>query len=338
MRVSIADVAKRANVSISTVSRVLNRRELVNEKTRERVEQAIRDLDYRPNVFARGLMLQRSEIVALVLPDVHGEFYSEIIRGANIQAREQGYHLVISSSEGPTDMGSLLEDLIGRSLVDGLAVMVSEQTKGLHRLLAKFRVPIVVLDSVVEDGVHDSVVIDQRAGALALCRHLVQARGAKRIIFVGGPTTNTDTTARLQACAEVLGEAGLRLSPDDTYHLDFQYDSAFVLAGERVKEWAGEGHFVFAANDEMACGVIDAATAAGLHVPQDLAVVGFDDTRIAAMTRPPLTTVRVPMSQMGSTAIELLCQRLADPQRSATCVSLRPELIVRESCGEGQRD
>ena len=337
MRVSIADVAKRAKVSISTVSRALNRRELVNEKTRQRVDQAIRELNYRPNLFARGLMLQRSEMVALVLPDVHGEFYSEVIRGANTKARELGYHLVISSSEGPEDMQSLLEDLNRGSIVDGLAVMVSEQTEELQPVLSTVRPPTVIVDGAVEDGRRDNVVIDQRAGALALTRHLVNDCGAKRIFFVGGLKTNMDTIARRQAYEEVLKASGLPVLPGDIYHLDFQYESAYVLAQERVREWAGPGHCVFAANDEMACGVIDAAAGAGLRVPQQLAVVGFDDTRIAAMTRPPLTTVRVPMSQMGATAIELLCQRLADPQRPPRRVSLRPELIVRESCGAGLR-
>ncbi len=333
MRVSIVDVAKRANVSISTVSRALNRRELLNEKTRQRVDQAIQDLNYRPNVFARGLMLQKSDLVALVLPDVHGEFYSEIIRGANTEARELGYHLVISSADGPEDMRSLLEDLNRGSIVDGVAVMVSEQTKGLQEVLLKVRVPAVILDSVLEGGLQDNVVIDQRAGALALTRHLVTDCEVKRIFFVGGLDTNTDTIARREAYQEVLRASGLPVSPDDVYHLDYQYESAYALAQEQVREWAGEGNCVFAANDEMACGVIDAATEAGVQVPRDLAVVGFDDTRIAAMTRPPLTTVRVPMFQMGATAIELLCQRLADPQKPSRQVSLSPELIVRESCG-----
>lgn len=333
MRVSIADVAKRANVSISTVSRALNRRELLNEKTRQRVDQVIRELDYRPNVFARGLMLQKSDMVALVLPDVYGEFYSEVIRGANTKARELGYHLVISSSEGPEDMRSLLEDLNRGSIVDGVAVMVSEQAEGLQEVLFKVRVPTVILDSVLENGPQDNVVIDQRAGALALTRHLVTKCGAKRIFFVGGLDTNMDTIARRQAFEEVLEASGLPVSPDDVYHLDYQYESAYALAQERVREWAGEGNCVFAANDEMACGVVDAAAEAGLHVPGQLAVVGFDDTRIAAMTRPPLTTVRVPMFEMGATAIELLCQRLDDPEMPSRRVSLSPELVIRESCG-----
>ena len=337
MRVSIEDVAKRAKVSISTVSRVINRRELVNEATRHRVDDAIRELNYRPNMFARGLMLQKSEMVGLVLPDVHGEFYSEVIRGANMKARELGYHLVISSMTGGEDTRSLLEDLNRRSIVDGLAVMVSEQTDGPDRVISRARVPVVLLDGVVDGGTCDSVVINQAKGALALMHHVVNRCGAKRVYFVGGLPTNVDTMARRRAYEDVLRESGLPMSERDVYHLDYQYESAYRLAREHVREWTGESRCVFAANDEMACAIIDAATEAGLRVPEDLAVVGFDDTRIARMTRPPLTTVRVPMSQMGATAIELLCQRLDDPQRQPTHISLSPELVVRESCGARMR-
>ncbi len=339
MGISIADVARRAGVSISTVSRVINRRHLVNAETRRRVDQAITELGYRPNMFARGLMLRKSDMLGLALPDVHGEFYSEIIRGANAKARELGYHLVIASSRGPQEAGALLDDLLRRSIVDGMAIMVSEEPGGRPWERIETQLPLVLLDGVLEDGEYDSVVIDQRAGALALMRHLVRRGGMRRIVFMGGPTTNVDTMARRQAYEEVMRAADLPVSPDDVYHLDFQYETAYAFARGRVKGWVGSRHCVFAANDEMACAVIDAATEAQVRVPQDLAVVGFDDTRIARMTRPPMTTVRVPMSTMGATAIELLCKRLSDPDQPPTHVSLTPQLIVRESCGvAGQAD
>ena len=337
MRVSIEDVAHRAKVSISTVSRVINRRNLVNVETRRRVEQAIQELNYRPNMFARGLMLRKSEMVGLALPDVHGEFYSEVIRGANAKARELGYHLVISSTEGPDDTVLLLQDLNRRSIVDGMAVMVSEQTEGAALNLSGIRLPLVILDGIVAEGTYDSVVIDQRAGALALMRHLLDHCDLRRIYFVGGFKTNVDTIARHKAYDEVLRASHLTMSPDDVYYLDYEYESAYRLARKCVQMWTGDGHCVFAANDEMACAIIDAAAEAEVRVPEDLAVVGFDDTRIAQMTRPPLTTVHVPMSQMGATAIELLCQRLDEPDRSPTHVSLTPQLVVRGSCGAASR-
>ena len=330
---SMEDVARRANVSISTVSRVINRRAVVNEKTRQRVEQAIRELQYRPNMFARGLMLRKSDMIALVLPDLHGEFYSEIIRGANAKARELKYVLVVASSGSPEDDHTLVEDLQHRSVADGLAVMVSDRTAPIGGLLSDLSAPVVLVDGPPENRAFDHVVIDQRAGARAMMRHLIDTCRCRRIFFVGGLETNLDTIERLGAYREALADAGLPAEPDDVHHLDYEYETAYQLAYDRVQAWAGPGHCVFAANDEMASGIIDAATARGISVPRDLAVVGFDDTRIARMTRPPLTTVHVPMSQMGATAVELLCERLADPDRSPAFVSISPQLVVRGSCG-----
>ncbi|HEY3242759.1 MAG TPA: LacI family DNA-binding transcriptional regulator [Phycisphaerae bacterium] len=332
MKTSIEDVARRAQVSISTVSRVINRRELVNERTRRRVESAIAELGYRPNMFARGLMLQKSDMLGLVLPDIHGEFYSEIIRGAHARARETGYHLVVSSSDGADDTQRLLADLTRRAIIDGLAIFLTERTPALLEAIDQARIPCAILDANLEQQRYDAVTIDHRAGALALMRHLVDDCGARRIVFIGGPAGNADTIARREAYEDVI-RTELTWRPDDVYHLDYQYETAYPFALERAQSWAGPGHAVFAANDEMASGVVDAAAALGLRVPHDLAVVGFDDIRIARMTRPPLTTVRVPMFGMGAAAIELLSQRVAEPQRPPVRILLTPELIVRRSSG-----
>jgi DNA-binding LacI/PurR family transcriptional regulator len=332
MKSSIEDVARRAKVSISTVSRVINRRELVNEKTRRRVESAIAELGYRPNMFARGLMLQKSEMLGLVLPDIHGEFYSEVIRGAHAKARETGYHLVVSSTDGADDTQRLLADLTRRAIIDGLALFLTERTPALLDALSQTRIPCVILDANLEQQRYDAVTIDHRAGALAMMRHLVHDVGAQRIIFIGGPAGNADTLARREAYEDVV-RTELTWRPEDVFHLDYQYETAYIFALEHAKRWVGPGHAVFAANDEMASGVVDAATSLGLNVPNDLAVVGFDDIRIARMTRPPLTTVRVPMFGMGATAIELLCQRVAEPQRPPVRILLTPELVVRPSSG-----
>jgi LacI family transcriptional regulator len=312
---------------------VLNRRNIVNEKTRQRVESAIADLGYSPNVFARGLMLRRSHILGLMLPDLHGEFYSEIIRGANLRARELGYKLMVSSVVAKDDGSELVSAVGDHGLLDGLAVMISEVNARTRATLEKIKMPLVVLDGDVGGVKHDSVMIDQRMGAVAMLRHLVRDCGVRRIVFVGGLVTNIDTIERLGAYREVMAEANLEVTAGDIHHLDYQYDTAYELGVKRVREWARRRAAVFAANDEMAAGIIDAALAAGLSLPDDLAVVGFDDTRIAAMTRPRLTTVRVPMSNMGAAAIDLLVQRLDDPKRPATKLILESELVVRESCG-----
>ena len=333
MAASIEDVAKKARVSISTVSRVVNRRNVVNEKTRKRVESAISELGYKPNVFARGLMLRRSNILALVLPDLHGEFYSDVIRGADLRARELGYQLMVSSVSKNDDGNTVLSTVSGHGLVDGLAVMVSEVDARTRSTLADVKVPLVVLDSDLGGARHDSVLIDQRQGATALMEHLIKNRGVKRIVFLGGPVTNCDTINRLEAVHNVMNQHGLSVGARDVQHLDYRYDTAFNYGLKRVKQWARKRAAVFAANDEMAAGIIDAAIEQGLSLPDDLRVVGFDDTRIAQMTRPRLTTVHVPMSSMGACAVDLLCQRLEDAERPPSKLVLHSQLVVRESCG-----
>lgn len=333
MAASIEDVAKKANVSISTVSRVLNRRNVVNADTRKRVEEAIAELGYRPNVFARGLMLRKSNVLSLVLPDLHGEFYSEIIRGANQKTRELGYHLLVSSVTADDDGQDILSAVGTQGLVDGIVVMVTEMSSKIRKSLAAADMPLVVLDGDVQGAKHDTVAIDHHRGAEALVRHLLAAHPGSRIVFIGGLETNLDTIDRLNAYRKVLAEVGLRPAKDDIVHLDYSYETAFDFASQRVMDWAADKATVFAANDEMAAGVVDAAIAATLSVPDDLPVVGFDDTRIAQLTRPRLTTVHVPMAEMGAQAIELLCERLKEPERPSTRVTLLTELVVRESCG-----
>lgn len=320
-------------MSISTVSRVLNRRNVVNANTRKRVEEAIDALGYRPNVFARGLMLRKSNILGLVLPDLHGEFYSEIIRGANQKTRELGYHLLVSSVTADDDGQDVLSAVGTQGLVDGIVVMVTEMTSKISTSLGGADIPLVVLDGDVPGVKHDSVVIDQQQGAEAMVRHLLDSSPESRVLFVGGHATNLDTIDRLAAYRRVLERHGVPPRAEDIVHLDYRYETAFDYASSRVMQWAEEPTTVFAANDEMAAGVVDAAIAATLRVPEDLKVVGFDDTRLAQLTRPRLTTVRVPKTEMGAAAIELLCARLSEPNRPSTKVTLQTELVVRESCG-----
>lgn len=333
MPVSIQDVADRARVSISTVSRVLNRRNVVNEKTRKRVESAIHELGYSPNVFARGLMLRRSNILGLVLPGLHGEFYSEIIRGADKRAQSLGFKLMISSVAASDDGKEFVGAVADHGMVDGLAVMISEANARTRATLEKVKSPLVILDGDFEGVKHDSVVIDQKMGAVAMTKHLIADRGARRIIFIGGPATNIDTMDRLDAFRSVMIENDCEISASDIHHLDYEYDTAYDLGLKKAKEWSRRRAAVFAANDEMAAGIIDAAVKMGVASPDDLPVVGFDDTRIATLMRPRLTTVHVPMSSMGAAAVDLLSQRLENPDRPATKLTLQSELVIRESCG-----
>ena len=167
--------------------------------------------------------------------------------------------------------------------------------------------------------------------------HLLSIPEIRRIIFVGGPKRNVDSNDRYEVYQQTMAAAGMPVGPQDVFHLDFQYESAYQLATKQLADWIGMDNCVFAGNDEMAAGIIHAALSTGVSVPGDFRVVGFDDTRIAQLIKPRLTTVRVPMSNMGAAAVELLCQRLEDAKRPRTKITLQSELVVRESCGSKTR-
>ena len=333
MAVSIADVADLAKVSISTVSRVINGHNIVNETTRKRVESAIAKLGYRPNVFARGLMINRSNILSLVLPDLHGEFYSEIIRGANLRARESGIHLMVSSLTSDDLNRIVISTLCGNGLADGVVVMISESAAQSREFLDRVSVPLVILNTDAASSNRDCVTIDQREGAELLMDHLLSDSTLQRVVFVGGAKTNIDSKVRFSVYQQKMADAGRTIGAGDVFHLDFQYDSAFALATEKIHDWASRDCCVFAANDEMAAGIMHACIAAGVTIPADLRVVGFDDTRLARLVKPSLTTVRVPMAEMGAAAIESLTKRIENQDAPFSKVTLRPELVVRDSCG-----
>ena len=194
-----------------------------------------------------------------------------------------------------------------------------------------------MLDDEIDGVEHDAVIIDQRQGALAMMRHLVDECGAQRVIFVGGPKTNIDTQARYKAYRDTLRKAGLKFHKDDVYHLDYTYDSAYRLAMEHAATGRGRIISCLPPTTRWRPASSPGRSPRSVSVPHDLGVVGFDDTRVAQMTNPLLTTVRVPMSRMGANAIELLCQRIAEPARPPARVSLAAELVVRDSCGCGPK-
>lgn len=330
---SIEDVARKANVSISTVSRVLNRRNLVNRETRRRVDQAIEELDYRPNVFARGLMLRRSNILGFVLPDMHGEFYSELMRGAQAKARELGYHLLVSSVHADEDGRDVLAAVTTQGIVDGICVMVTERDAKIGSQLASMRRPLVVMGGELLDAPHDTVAIDNTRGAAAVARLLLNAHPSRRLIFLGGHATNYDTIERLTVLRRITAEHERPLQDGDVAYLDYTYQAAKDFARGRIADWIASPTMVFAANDEMAAGVVDAAHDERVDVANDLPVAGFDDTRIAQLIKPGLTTARVPQAEIGSTAVDLLVKRLREPERAYCTVTLATELVVRDSCG-----
>lgn len=328
---TIHDVARRAGVSVATVSRVLNRKEVVREETSRQVMVAAKSLRYVPNVAARSLSIRRSQTIGIVLPDVHGEFFSEVIRGIDLAARRERYHILVSGSH--SDAGEMLEVVDAmRGRVDGLVIMAPDVTLAPLTELRARRVPLVLLNVILNRAAAtgDAVTIDNYGGARAMMRHL-HALGHTRIAFVRGPEHNADARERLRGYRHAM--RGLAASSRALeFAGDFTEESG-LAAGRKVARAALPPTAVFAANDSMAVGVLAAFAAAGIRVPEVISVVGFDDIPVARYVAPALTTMRVDIAELGRRAFALLLDAITNPvAHTVRRERVATTLVVRGSC------
>ena len=324
--VTIHDVAARAGVSVATVSRVLNGKELVREETSRQVLAAAKHLRYVPNVAARSLSIRRSQTIGIVLPDVHGEFFSEVIRGIDVAARKAGYHILVSGSHSDAgEMLEVLETMHGR--VDGLVVMAPDVALASLREPLASGLPLVLLNST--DGGLDSITIDNYGGARTMMRHL-GALGHTRIAFINGPAQNADARERLRGFRHAMrgrGAAARSLELVGDFTEESGYEAAKLAVRQKPRPTA-----IFAANDSMAIGALSALIELGIDVPQAMSVAGFDDIPIARYVAPPLTTIRVDIAELGRRAFALLFDALEKPsqqERRRECVAT--SLVIRNS-------
>jgi LacI family transcriptional regulator len=333
MAVTIKDVAKAANVSVASVSRALNGSSSVTEETRKLVLETARALRYVPHSGARSLSTSRTNTIGVVLPDLYGEFFSELIRGIDLAARRRSLHLLVSSSHGDAEeAGAALRAMSGR--VDGLIVMSPHVDAGFLAANLPDTLPIVLLNT--HDAGHhcSSLSIDNYGGAAAMVRHLVEM-GHRRIVMITGPSNNFESAERLRGFRETLERLVPDLDPNELsiLHGDFTEESGY-RAGHQLQSLKRLPDAVFAANDMMAIGCMFALNEAGLRVPRDVAVVGFDDIPTARFVTPPLTTVRIRISEMGSRALETLAFQVENPEGTKLSNHvLQTELVVRRSCG-----
>jgi LacI family transcriptional regulator len=315
---------------VTTVSRALNGSGPVGTATRARVEAAAAELRYLPHAAARSLITRRTDVVGVVLPDLFGEFFSEVIRGMDPSAQARGYHLLLSGSH---DGKGEIEFAVGamRGRVDGMIVM-SPGVSGVE-LAACLPpdVPVVLLNCDVEGTGFTAVNVDSYGGALAMVRHLV-GLGHRRIGMITGFEKNFDARERLRGFRAALAESDGRVQGAEVVG-DFAeaggYRAAQELLGRPEPPTA-----VFCANDAMAVGAISAVRDAGLRVPEDIAFAGFDDIPLGRYLSPSLSSVRADVNRLGARAVELLCHAIAGDAPPAQEL-LPTELIIRRSCGGG---
>jgi len=331
MSTTIKEVARKAGVSIATVSRALNNVGPMDDHTRLLVQKTARDLHYVPSALGRNLSRRKTEAIGLVLPDLFGEFFSEVIRGTDQTAQQHHYHLLVSSSHNSrAEIEAALCAMRGR--VDGLIIMSPHiDARTLHENLPS-SLPTVLLNCAVREGDFDTVNVDNFGGARVMTQHLL-GHGHRRIAFIGGAPENLDASERLRGFRQACVEAGL--APGDVVEAtgDFSEGSGYAAA-RTLLERAQPPTVVFAANDSMAIGALSALRESGLRVPDDVGLAGFDDIPIAGYLTPALTSVRVHISELGTLAMLSVLRAIRERgPRTRGHETIRTDLSIRASCG-----
>jgi LacI family transcriptional regulator len=334
MAVSVRDVAAVAAVSVGTVSNVLNRPDKVAPATAERVLAAIQSLGFVRNDAARQLRAGRSRSIGLVVLDIRNPFFTDIARGAEERAAEMGMTLLVGSSQEDPDREGAYLDLFLEQRVSGVLLSPVADTRDRLERLRSNGVPVVLVDRQSKDHTFSSVAVDDIVGGRLAVRHLIDV-GRRRIAYVGGPTSIRQVADRLRGARQAV-----RRTPGVALEV-VQTDALTVLAGRAAGELIRERRpgdrpdAIFAANDLLAIGILQALMLpGGLRVPQDIALIGYDDIDFASASVVPLSSIRQPAGVIGRRAVELLLdESFAEDEHAFETdrVLFQPELIVRES-------
>jgi LacI family transcriptional regulator len=339
---TVYEVAERAGVSTATVSRVLSGRNPVLPPTRERVLAAIAELGYVPSGAATDLAAGRTGVLGLCFPDLTGDedsgqgdatyWYDEVIRGMERAARRSGYAVLIAASHESDDVDLVLS-VAGRS--DGLVVLAHTVPESMLEHVAT-RIPVVLLAAKPDLGdvanILDHLSVANETGAYEITAHLADAHGYDSIGFVAGPPDSPDSSRRFDGFRRAMADRGLAVPSRPEFHGDFTTAGARRV-GARILADGRMPRALVCANDQTAIGVMKALQLAGLRVPEDVAITGFDGIQLGEHLRPGLTTVVQPMSGLGDTAVSLLKQRMDDPSAPSRTVELPVRVELRGSCG-----
>jgi LacI family transcriptional regulator len=331
-RITVRQVAALAHVSTATVSRALAGDGGVSQQLRRRVLEAAARLNYRPNRAARNLRIQRSFTIGVVIPDIQNFFFTGIVRGIEDVLQTGGYTYLLGNSDGQPDRERLYIETLRDEGAAGLIIVPSERDAIPYRQLQKQGVPLVLLDRGVPSLAVDQVAVTNEEGVRIAVDHLI-AKGHRRIGFVGGPPDIDVARMRLAGYRAALDAAGVTFDVEYVRTGQFQqiggYAATLDLLSLPLPPTA-----LFLANNLMTLGAFQALHERGLRIPDDVAVIGFDDMPWSTSLQPPLTAVAQPTFELGATAAQLLLARLHDPTRPFRRVVLDTPLIIRGSCGD----
>src|SRR5262245_8129083 len=328
--VTIMDVAQEAGVSYATVSRVVNNKGYIKPETRERVMRAVTRLGYVVNQQARRLASGRSQVVGLLVPGVDSAYIGEIIRGIDEELVSASYDLMLFTTHQRRTRESAHVATLTQGMADGLLLVLPRDPGAYLETLRRRGFPYVLIDHQGIDDAGPAVGATNHQGGYDATRHLIEL-GHRRIGFITGRLDLGCSNDRLAGYHAALAEFGLPADPQLVREGDFSQPTGFRCARELL-DLPQSPTAIFASNDVMAFGVMEAARVRGLQIPADISIVGFDDIAQASHVHPQLTTVRQPLEQMGRLATRMLLRQIDDRQRPAERIDLPTELIIRESC------
>ncbi len=326
---TMKEVAQRAGVSVTSVSHVLNGTRFVSEDARQRIESAIRELAYVPSAVARSLKHNVTHTVGMMIPNSSNPYFAEVLRCIEDRCFGEGYNVILcNSDDDPHKQGIYLRVLAERR-IDGLIVVSSGEDAALPELLAELSIPLVLVDREVDQVNCDLVEVAHMQGGYLATRHLL-SQGHRQIACIGGREDLAPSRERIAGWRLAMGEGGTPPSDHLLLRGDFTsrggYEAMHALLRQPKRPSA-----VFVCNDLMAIGAMCAAYEAGLRVPDDLSVIGFDDIELASFASPPLTTVAQPKQSIGALAVDMLLERIRGKRSEPRRVVLQPELRIRAS-------
>lgn len=326
--VTIKDIAKRLGVSYATVSRALNDKYGVKHSTRERVVAAARELNYRPNAIARGLITRRTRTIGLVIPDLRNPFFPEVAAGIEAAAEECGYSVLLGSTNWSAEREDKYLNLLAERRVDGIILAPVVRSTAHHASVLPPDIPGVYVSSVPEGVTRGYVVIDNERGGYVATAHLL-SRGYAQIAYLGAASGSDTGRARREGYRRALEAAGRTFDPQLVMLGPFTREGAATLIEAAVRD-GRTPRAVFCENDDLALSVIQTLTDLGHDVPDDVAVIGFDDIPWAGLHTVELTTVAQPIHEMGRRALRMLVD-FVDGQAELDAVVLEPRLVVRKT-------
>ncbi|WP_173915446.1 LacI family DNA-binding transcriptional regulator [Halobacillus sp. Marseille-Q1614] len=329
--VTIKDVAKEAKVSISTVSRVLNNSGYTSSEVKEKVNKAVEELKFQKNMVATAMIKKQTSTFGLIIPDIKNIFYGELTRAIEDHAHKFGFNVILCNTDNDLDKEAEYLNFLIRKGVDGVIFSTPEMNDRNIKEVMKARsdLAFISLGSQLKNVQIDEVLVDNFEGGYEATKHLIEL-GHKKIGYIGGQPNSYSTEERLKGYKQALEDHGIKLHKKYTKLDEFKINSGYNK-GKELMSIEDRPTAIFAGNDAIAVGVFKAARELNLSIPEDLSVIGFDDSQFAEIVFPALTTIRTPITDMAEKTVELAVQISRKGKNFKETITFQPTLIERES-------